>query len=164
MTLICERGLAKRWRGCRSRNSSAWCSRIICRRLLRFIETIWIISVLTTKDTIKQWLRNKLKLRLKEEGNETVTNCHALKMRAEDGTILEKVLGRANIERFPDDFMFELTKDEYDSLRCKNFTLKSGRGQHSKYPFGANISTGWWQIVPTLPFRQQAVKFRCKDN
>ena len=37
---------------------------------------------------------------------------------------------RANIERFPDDFMFELTKDEYDSLRCKNFTLKSGRGQH----------------------------------
>ena len=29
---------------------------------------------------------------------------------------------RANIERFPDDFMFELTKDEYDSLRCKNFT------------------------------------------
>jgi phage regulator Rha-like protein len=43
---------------------------------------------------------------------------------------------RANIERFPDDFMFELTKDEYDSLRCKNFTLKNGRGQHSKYlPF-----------------------------
>jgi phage regulator Rha-like protein len=43
---------------------------------------------------------------------------------------------RANIERFPDDFMFELTKVEYDSLRCKNFTLKSGRGQHSKYlPF-----------------------------
>ena len=57
---------------------------------------------------------------------------------------------RANIERFPDDFMFELTKEEYDSLRCKNFTLKSeenenalrcknftsnsGRGKHSKYP------------------------------
>ena len=43
---------------------------------------------------------------------------------------------RANIKRFPPDFMFELTKDEYDSLRCKNFTLKNGRGQHSKYlPF-----------------------------
>lgn len=57
---------------------------------------------------------------------------------------------RANIERFPDDFMFELTKEEYDSLRCKKFTLndevddlrckkntsKGGRGQHSKYlPF-----------------------------
>ena len=43
---------------------------------------------------------------------------------------------RANIERFPDDFMFELTKEEYESLRCKIFTLKSGRGMHSKYlPF-----------------------------
>ena len=29
---------------------------------------------------------------------------------------------RANIERFPDDFMFELTKDEYDALRCNIFT------------------------------------------
>ena len=30
---------------------------------------------------------------------------------------------KANIERFPPDFMFELTKEEYNSLRCKNFTL-----------------------------------------
>ena len=42
-----------------------------------------------------------------------------------------------NIERFPDDFMFELTREEYDFLRCNFFTLKNGgRGQHSKYlPF-----------------------------
>lgn len=40
---------------------------------------------------------------------------------------------RMNIERFPSDFMFELTKEEYDSLRCNFFTLKNGRGQHSKY-------------------------------
>lgn len=40
---------------------------------------------------------------------------------------------RMNIERFPDDFMFVLTKEEYDSLRCNFFTLKNGRGQHSKY-------------------------------
>ena len=31
----------------------------------------------------KYW--NKLKQRLKEEGNETVTNCHQLKLRAADG-------------------------------------------------------------------------------
>ena len=31
---------------------------------------------------------------------------------------------RANIERFPADFMFELTKEEYDAIRCKDFTLK----------------------------------------
>jgi hypothetical protein len=36
--------------------------------------------------------------------------------------------------RFPADFMFELTNDEYDSLRCIFFTFKgNGRGQHSKY-------------------------------
>ncbi|OJV78484.1 MAG: DNA-binding protein [Bacteroidia bacterium 44-10] len=44
---------------------------------------------------------------------------------------------RRNIERFPKDFMFELTKEEYDSLRCQNCTLENlGRGQHPKYlPF-----------------------------
>ena len=41
---------------------------------------------------------------------------------------------KANIKRFPPDFMFELTKLEYDSLRCNFSTLESkGRGQHSKY-------------------------------
>lgn len=38
-----------------------------------------------------------------------------------------------NIERFPKDFMFELTHEEYNSLRCQFGTLKSGRGQHAKY-------------------------------
>lgn len=44
---------------------------------------------------------------------------------------------RRNIERFPDDFMFELTKEEYDFLRCNFGTIdKPGRGQHIKYlPF-----------------------------
>ncbi|MEJ2171102.1 MAG: ORF6N domain-containing protein [Desulfobacterales bacterium] len=39
---------------------------------------------------------------------------------------------RRNIDRFPDDFMFELTKKEQDSLRSQIVILK--RGQHSKYP------------------------------
>ena len=38
---------------------------------------------------------------------------------------------RRNIERSPSDFMFELTKQEYDSLRCQIGTLK--RGEHTKY-------------------------------
>ena len=38
---------------------------------------------------------------------------------------------RRNVERFPADFMFQLTADEADSLRFKFGTLK--RGQHSKY-------------------------------
>ena len=43
---------------------------------------------------------------------------------------------RRNIHRFPEDFMFELTKDEWNSIRSQIVILKSGRGQHSKYlPF-----------------------------
>ena len=44
---------------------------------------------------------------------------------------------RRNINRFPSDFMFELTKDEYNSLTSQIVTLKKkGRGQHRKYmPF-----------------------------
>lgn len=43
---------------------------------------------------------------------------------------------RRNIKRFPSDFMFELTRDEYNSLRSQFATLESGRGQYSKFnPF-----------------------------
>jgi len=38
---------------------------------------------------------------------------------------------RRNIDRFPEDFMFELTTEEYKSLRSHFVTLK--RGKHSKY-------------------------------
>ena len=40
---------------------------------------------------------------------------------------------RRNMERFPEDFMLVLTKEEADSLRSQIATLKKGRGQHSKY-------------------------------
>ena len=30
-----------------------------------------------------------------------------------------------NIERFPDYYCFQLTREEYDSLRCKIFTLNT---------------------------------------
>jgi phage regulator Rha-like protein len=41
-----------------------------------------------------------------------------------------------NIERFPQDFMFQLSDQEQSSLRSQIATLKAGRGQHRKYaPF-----------------------------
>ena len=54
---------------------------------------------------------------------------------------------KRNVKRFPSDFMFQLTKEEYDSLRFQNETLNSDsqslwfhsetldsrRGRHSKY-------------------------------
>lgn len=43
---------------------------------------------------------------------------------------------KRNIERFPDDFTFQLNKDEYEFLRSQIATIKSGRGEHAKYlPF-----------------------------
>ena len=47
---------------------------------------------------------------------------------------------RRNIERFPRDFMFELTQDEYNSLahniRSQFVILETGRGKYPKYaPF-----------------------------
>jgi cell division protein FtsL len=38
---------------------------------------------------------------------------------------------KRNIERFPEDFMFQLTKEEDQALRSQIVTLK--RGEHSKY-------------------------------
>lgn len=40
---------------------------------------------------------------------------------------------RRNRERFPSDFMFPLTQEEYEALRSQFATLKPGRGQHRKY-------------------------------
>lgn len=43
---------------------------------------------------------------------------------------------RRNRERFPPDFMFQLTAEELPALRSQIATIKGGRGQHRKYlPF-----------------------------
>ena len=49
--------------------------------LFSIVDVVGILS--ESKDPAAYW--RKLKQRLKEEGNETVTNCHALKLRAADG-------------------------------------------------------------------------------
>ncbi len=49
-----------------------------------YISIVDIVSVISkSKDGRKYW--NKLKQRLKEEGNESVTNCHQLKLKSSDG-------------------------------------------------------------------------------
>ena len=47
-----------------------------------------------------------------------------------------KVLNQAvrrNIDRFPADFMFQLTAEEAELLRSQSVTLETGRGRHRKY-------------------------------
>ncbi len=41
---------------------------------------------------------------------------------------------RRNLIRFPEDFMFQLTKEEYESLKCQIGTSKEGRGGKQKHP------------------------------
>jgi len=52
-----------------------------------WFSTVDVVAILTEQDdgltARKYW--NKLKQRLKEEGNESVTNCHQLKLEAADG-------------------------------------------------------------------------------
>ncbi len=49
-----------------------------------YFSVVDVIAVLTDSTSPTAYWR-KMKQRLKEEGNETVTNCHALKMTAADG-------------------------------------------------------------------------------
>lgn len=56
-----------------------------------------------------------------------------------------------NIEKFPGDFMFQLTKEE--SLRCKNFTLNEKgnmQGQHIKYLPYAFTEQGIYMLMTVL--------------
>ncbi len=51
--------------------------------------------------------------------------------------VAPKVLLQAvkrNIERFPADFMFQLTREEHEALRSQIVTLERGRGKFAKYP------------------------------
>ena len=70
-----------------------------------------------------------------------------------------KVLNQAvkrNLKRFPEDFMFQLSEEEWleirstsnvlpgdGALRSQTVTLKTGRGQHSKYTPHAFTEQGW---------------------
>ena len=49
-----------------------------------------------------------------------------------DTRVLVQAVKR-NLDRFPADFMFQLSKEEVDFLRSQIVTLKRGRGQHTKY-------------------------------
>jgi hypothetical protein len=40
---------------------------------------------------------------------------------------------RRNLQRFPEDFAFQLTAEEWIALRSQIATLKTGRGGHRKY-------------------------------
>ncbi len=56
---------------------------------------------------------------------------------------------RRNRTRFPDDFMFRLTKIEWDTLRSQSVTLE-GKGRHPKYLPSAFTEHGIAMLSSTL--------------
>ena len=65
---------------------------------------------------------------------------------------------KRNIKRFPEDFMFQLTKDE--CLRSQIATLNEGRGQHLKYmPYVFTENGGKRLRIYTLPFIVKVLTF-----
>jgi hypothetical protein len=63
-------------------------------------------------------------------GNKVILDSDLAQMYGVETKQLKRAV-RRNSKRFPQDFMLELTKEEYDSLRSQFGTLK--RGGHSKY-------------------------------
>lgn len=69
-------------------------------------------------------------------GQKVMLDYHLAEMYGVETKRLKEAVKR-NLQRFPADFMFQITREEYQSLRSQFATLeKSGRGQHAKYlPF-----------------------------
>jgi len=57
---------------------------------------------------------------------------------------------KRNIERFPNDFMFQVSESEYESLRSQFATLDTGRGKHRKYMPYAFTENGVYMLSAVL--------------
>src|ERR1019366_438881 len=69
---------------------------------------------------------------------------------------------RRNSERFAEDFMIQLSAEEWGALRSQFVTLKPGRGQHRKYLPYAFTEQGIAWISPTLKRIQVPARCRAK--
>lgn len=76
---------------------------------------------------------------------------------------------RRNVDRFPEDFMFQLTKEEYESLRFQIGISKTGRGgrRHMPYAFtehgalmAANILNSETAVRASIQVIRAFVKMR----
>jgi hypothetical protein len=93
-----------------------------------YLSIVDVIAVLTDSvDPNAYW--RKLKQRLKEEGNETVTNCHGLKMMAPDGKMrLTDVADTEQLFRLIQ-FNWRECSDEGGSLVAKIIAPRLHRGR-----------------------------------
>ena len=72
---------------------------------------------------------------LEIRGKRVIHDYELAKLYEVEARVLKQAV-RRNIDRFPEDFMFQLTKEEWKLLRSQSVTLEIGKGHHPKYlPF-----------------------------
>jgi hypothetical protein len=74
--------------------------------------------------------------------------------------VTTKALNQAmkrNLDRFPPDFSFQLTKEQWNSLRSQIVTLEKGRGKYSKYLHYAFTEHGVTMLASILK-SERAIK------
>ena len=87
---------------------------------------------MTSKNTHIQSLDDIRNLIYMIRGQKVMLDSDLARLYGVETRVLNQAVKR-NIERFPEDFMFVLTRDEINSLRSQFVTLEAGRGKHSKY-------------------------------
>ena len=84
-----------------------------------------------------------------------------------------RVLNQAvkrNSERFPENFCFQLTDAEWQSLRSQFVTLETGKGKHRKYlPFvfteqGVSMHNSQYAAITLIENRSSHDRFLILDN
>jgi len=94
------------------------------REELRNLSTVAKFAIVQPEGTVKEYLT------VQTEGNRNVIR----KVKYYNLDVIISVGYRVkNIRRFPPDFMFQLTKEEWDSLRFQIGILEVGRGQYTKF-------------------------------
>ena len=72
---------------------------------------------------------------------------------------------KRNLKRFPPDFMFQLTEEEWKALRFQNGIIKKGRGEHTKYfPYAFTEQGLAMQLELILQKTKKMVYFAIESN
>jgi len=114
-----------------------------------YFSIVDVVSVLTdSTDGRKYW--NKLKQRLKEEGNETVTNCHQLKMHAVDGKMrMTDIVDTGQLFRLIQSipspkaepfklWMAQVTRERLDEMQDPELTIDRAMMEYKRLGYSDN--------------------------
>ena len=93
---------------------------------------ITIIMPAKSKDLIPE--KRILKIIMVIRGKNVILDADLAKLYGVETRRLNEQVWR-NIEKFPDDFMFQLTKEEFENLKSQIATSSSGWGGRRKLPF-----------------------------